>query len=583
MNVTMKQLCAAFFMLHASCFISCSDWRDGIAPDEPQQAITFTTTVVSSQAATRADGSLINREETRLFPSTERSYWVIGEDGELTEKKATYSVGLIGYNTGNDNAAEITKNASKDPASVQLDPDFMFNQKADIGDDGQSLTYSPLRFWPNNKDATTGNYNEYLHFWAYYPWNESSSTGTYGIGINKDLLKENKVKFTMHPDASEQSDFLMSDFVADCNRESNPLQSDGTPKPVRLRMHHLLAQVRIYAFVRGADKMVYKQENGKDKVADKEWLEGQSVGDIITDPYGNVYTKKSDGNVAQTTTGKKDLTPDEFEALGLRVPDESKCVRWDREGGTWDVTHSRRRANITYSLAFNNIYTSTTFTTVYYPSEKTTTVSHDEEGASLGSATVNHYIMNPYWFRFDSNGERYQLNDTYMYDYFEDTPGYKGEKSDDNIDGIDWSTYGGGNAMNYELNPENEDPDNYREHKGQHFNYAPGNILLVVPQQLNDDDVPHVVITATGYRWVWKKDGAIVSEGTEGAVKEKEPMPELSGKVTVNMLNMNLKWESGFIYCYAFIDDDMKPGDDKVKGPESITVVFDPTKHTDQW
>ena len=48
------------------------------------------------------------------------------------------------------------------------------------------------------------------------------------------------------------------------------------------------------------------------------------------------------------------------------------------------------------------------------------------------------------------------------------------------------------------------------------------------------------------------------------------------------MLQMGIKWESGFIYCYAFVDD-LRPGDDKVRGPETITVVFDPSRHTDQW
>jgi hypothetical protein len=48
------------------------------------------------------------------------------------------------------------------------------------------------------------------------------------------------------------------------------------------------------------------------------------------------------------------------------------------------------------------------------------------------------------------------------------------------------------------------------------------------------------------------------------------------------MLQMNIKWESGFIYCYAFLDE-LMPGDDKVRGPETITVVFDPMRETEQW
>ena len=48
------------------------------------------------------------------------------------------------------------------------------------------------------------------------------------------------------------------------------------------------------------------------------------------------------------------------------------------------------------------------------------------------------------------------------------------------------------------------------------------------------------------------------------------------------MLKMGIKWESGYIYCYAIIDE-LHPGDDIVRGPESITTVFDTSKWTDQW
>jgi hypothetical protein len=45
---------------------------------------------------------------------------------------------------------------------------------------------------------------------------------------------------------------------------------------------------------------------------------------------------------------------------------------------------------------------------------------------------------------------------------------------------------------------------------------------------------------------------------------------------------MGISWQSGFIYCYAFLDD-LRPGDDKVRGPESITVLFNSNWYTDQW
>jgi hypothetical protein len=76
--------------------------------------------------------------------------------------------------------------------------------------------------------------------------------------------------------------------------------------------------------------------------------------------------------------------------------------------------------------------------------------------------------------------------------------------------------------------------------------------------------VPHVIITAKGK----VSTNGVESEGT--------------AKVTINMLKMGISWESGYIYCYAFLDD-LKPGDDKVRGPESITVLFNKDWYTDQW
>ena len=85
--------------------------------------------------------------------------------------------------------------------------------------------------------------------------------------------------------------------------------------------------------------------------------------------------------------------------------------------------------------------------------------------------------------------------------------------------------------------------------------------MLVVPQTLTDDDVPNIVVTVT--------------DATNAAV---------NARVTVNLLNLGITWESGYIYSYAIIDE-LQPGDDKVRGPENIIVVFnpDPTKNTDQW
>lgn len=578
-----------------------SDWRNGIveSPATPSQgdAIAFTSSVVTSQSATRSDASIVNLHETWLPESKERSYVSaeVNADGTVstTPTTATYYAGIFGYYMGQKASTDFTGIGGDQPVA-----DLMFNQKADIGaatfDEAgklllpNTLHYEPLRFWPNNvvETATPTPQHERCTFWAYYPWNEAVTPALYGIDISREAINQGRISFTMNPDASQHVDFMMSDIVTDANKDNHPLRLNADssayePTPVQLNLHHMLAQVRLYAFVRGADKMVYQKasDGTTDLVADDAWFDSWAVGGTIIDEYGNEYKKTGSNAVEQSTRkdglseeditkyGCGDLTKAQFVSLGLRVPDETRCKRWNRDGGTWDVTHSRRRANINYKLEFNNIHTRCTFSVAYDPATQRTRIV-SETPRSLGSITVGHYVMNPYWFRFDKDGQRVMLNDSYMYGFFEDTPAYgdgtKGVKPADNTDGMDWSTYAGGtsNAMGYALTNENLD---YTRLTDKHYNYPPGNIILAVPQEMDDEDVPNVVITAYG-------------QGTQDG-KEMN----MSGRVTVNMLNMGLKWESGFIYSYAFIENDLRPDDDKVRGPESITVAFDPDKWGSQW
>ena len=586
-------------ILLSACSEVSDSFSDGSSPSaSAQDVVTFTTTVKSMRQATRADNTLINKGETML-PTTAST---------ATESKEGKKAGLFGCYTGQYTWGELvtlSKKASPTDEETEILKKYysanqMYNVPATIGDNG-TLTYTPLSFWPNNKLPDPATEHEYMTFWAYYPYNETSALGEYGISMTNDALGEGmgmgKVKFVMHPDAAQQNDFLISAPVVDCNRDKYPLQRTADPatydpKPVQFRLYHMLAQVRFYAFIRGTDKMVYVQEDGHDKVADETWFDSWAVDGTIIDAYGNVYKKvyangtdATDGYAVERTTQKAafptefatDLTKDEFLALRLKIPDEANCVRWDRnDPQIWSVDSTRRRADITYQMQLNNIHTTTTLYPNY--SASGTTIAFDEP-TTLGSATVNHYIMNPYWFTFQ-NGQRTRLNDNYMFNYFEDTPvanhlnattemtGY------DDIDGMNWT--GTNDPLSYMANMTVAQKEEIQviNNAAKHYNYAPGNILLVVPQTLSDDDVTHVVITATGKRAKWNS-----STGSWDTTTNPET---LTAKVTVNLLKMGISWESGYIYCYAFLDD-LKPGDDKVRGPESITVLFNKEWYTDQW
>ena len=556
----------------AVCLLAaCSDWRDGIAPDNgntAEQAITLGGSVVSSNIATRSDGTIINWKLTGLPPTEAHDYYRVDENGNVVKESKTFYAGLFGCYTGPYHWADLVAlsmkanptDEEKEILNKYYSANQMYNVKANIGaltNGNNPLTYSPQRLWPND--------GKYMTFWGYYPYNATSTQGDYGIAIvnNADGLGEGKgmgkVHFTMHPDASLQNDFLISAPVVDCTRDAYPLQlnSAGTgydSKPVRLYLYHMLAQVRIYAYVTGTDKLVYSNET---------------------------YTAEE---IAAGAKYIDEMGIEQTPAVGDKKIDEEKSIRWWRTDIS-SVDGKRKRADISYSMEFNNIKTSASFYPDYNPNGATIGCT---PATTLGYATINHYIMNPYWFTF-KDGQRERLNDNYMFGYFQDTPAYNRLNASttmegyNDIDGIDWS-----NTTEWgTIDDNHKDPMGYLSGKDadhlkllvaadapegtKYYNYATGNILLVVPQKLDDDDVPHFVITAKGKRRVWNSGESKWEQGED-----------LSAKVTINMLKMGIKWESGFIYCYAFLDD-LKPGDDKVRGPESITVVFDTTKYTDQW
>lgn len=484
---------------------------DSAGSETEQSGIAFSGNVVSSSVATRADASLVNKNVTHLTATATNEKYV----------------GIFGAYTGQKTWAEYkTANTNKEPPA-----DFFFNTKATVAavdGDKNALSYSPLRFWPNAKVGATSNY-EYAHFWAYYPWNATGDPGDNGIAIvaadNGKYGMPNgmgKIKFTMQADAANQVDFLMSDLMANCNKNTYPLLDDGvggySPKRVPFTFHHMLAQVRIYAFIRCTDKIVYAKSGDKEltvKSIDAGtsvtlWDGETGVGHEFT--YTTTTANYVDAWGKSQTLNVGNKVPDDTEWL-TGAQKANATVRWSRTG-TLDTGDRKYLADKKMSVALNNIYTSAVFSPTYTTS---TTFPSEVQGSATGTSTVNNYTARNDWFDYSTvSGKedvRVMLNTEHMY-------------------GND------GSSVPY---------------------FAPGNIMLVVPQTLTDDDVPSVSITVT--------------DNNNSAKK---------ARVTYNMLNLGISWESGFIYSYGFIEE-LMPGDDKVKGPENIIVVFDPTHNTDQW
>lgn len=504
---------ASLFPVAALIFAACqSDWRDGIVQTEQEKEVAFDAKVVSSRVATRADASLVNLNEYHL-PATATSGHSVGIFGAYTGQ---YSWNAL-QNIANKKEADRTASEKKAYADHYI-ANFFFNQQAEVetlANGRNTLLYSPLRFWPNN--IVSGRQREYCSFWAYYPWNETGDPGDNGIAVVTTGGDYNmaaglgKLKFTMNPDAAKHVDFLISDFMADCSRTKYPLTmvTNGTavemqPTRVPFIFHHALAQVRIYAFIRCTDKIVWAVDDTKDDKIRRATQAEVEADRKVVDYWGNSHTVKLDEPIPDDTDWLTD---------GEKL---KKTERWKRTT-TLDVGGAKYFADKTMSVAFNNLYSSAIFTPAYDAATGKSTFTSVVQGTTpTSSATVNDYKFRNDWFLYkDGTDQRIMLNTDHMY-------------------GMDSS----------------EEPY-----------FDPGNIMLVVPQTLTDDDVPNIVVTVNG------KDAA------DNAI---------SARVTVNMLNLGISWESGYIYSYAVIEE-LQPGDDKVKGPENIIVVFDPDQNTDQW
>ncbi len=228
-------------------------------------AVTFAASTINATKQTRANSTLVDS----------------GSNLPLTEE-TKHHAGIFGYYTGSNNYDNSTATAN-----------FMYNQKAAVeagtSDSRRSLTYSPLRLWPNDGGK--------LSFWAYYPYSATSETvnsaGDNGIGISTAGIGESmgmgSIFFQVQEQSSEQVDLLVSELEAD---KTKPSVVDGTPEPVQFRFHHALAQVRLYIKLNfTSDEWEYKDEddNGTPDVDADGY---QILKDAETTvQFANVYTE----------------------------------------------------------------------------------------------------------------------------------------------------------------------------------------------------------------------------------------------------------------------------------------------------
>ena len=147
-----------------------------------------------------------------------------------TDKKTIPSgekVGVFGYyhQTTNWNTWQPGKGTANVFYNEQMESTGTGDSPTQAG-----LTYSNLRYWPNNE-------GDKCSFIAYYPFTANGAT-TNGLSITQGTNDFTKFHFTMAQNSKDQVDFMVSDLAANIGKQA-------IAETVELKMHHMLCQVTV--------------------------------------------------------------------------------------------------------------------------------------------------------------------------------------------------------------------------------------------------------------------------------------------------------------------------------------------------
>lgn len=141
-------------------------------------------------------------------------------DGTKLEINA--SIGVFAFDQGTSTWNEWSERTAN----------LMYNQQMTYTG-GESLDYSPLRYWVPST---------YYSFYAYYPYSATNS-GANGITISTDNIGAGTgtgaIEFSTAANAADQTDFMVSEMIADQSIASN----SATAPAVDFRLSHQLSGI----------------------------------------------------------------------------------------------------------------------------------------------------------------------------------------------------------------------------------------------------------------------------------------------------------------------------------------------------
>jgi len=125
------------------------------------------------------------------------------------------------------------------------EPTFMYNQRVTAHDDGAgnyTWTYSPTKYWPNNK-------NDQLTFFAYAPYDPATAWEDLKMETN---LKGTKISrhYEIEDDVEDQQDFLWADPILNQKKET-------AGSPLTFNFTHLCARLSVSAQINQESRSIY--------------------------------------------------------------------------------------------------------------------------------------------------------------------------------------------------------------------------------------------------------------------------------------------------------------------------------------
>ena len=215
----MKRYIQLLLLAATPIVVACSGVEDGIdvpSPDAQQELLP-----VSFNA-------YVNRNTTRAGATGELSLATLG---------ASAGFGVFAYYTNGQLYSQMSL------------PDFMYNQQVTSNDGGNTWTYSPVKYWPNETGSTAmSEETDYLTFFAYAPYADvNPNTGKVTSDESFGIFGMTRAKDTGDPYVKYRASYDPTKAVDLCWSKTNNIDKtkQAVNSTVNFNFQHALAALNV--------------------------------------------------------------------------------------------------------------------------------------------------------------------------------------------------------------------------------------------------------------------------------------------------------------------------------------------------